>query len=93
MDIKRTVNFAPGTNCSVDRCDNPAEYEVHLYDYYDHLKYEFFEQDFTCPFLCKTHMDENEENSRGEKKPRGYVIYPFTNKNGAQGYSKCLPIS
>ena len=37
-------------------------------------------------------MDENEKKAEGERRPRGYVHYPFTNKLGAQGYSKYNPL-
>lgn len=54
---------------------------------------EFFEQDYTCPFLCSNHMEENEREAEGERAPRGFVGYPFSNKCRAQGYTKYAPIS
>jgi HJR/Mrr/RecB family endonuclease len=87
--------YKPGTSCSVKGCGSPAEFEVYLYDYYP-LPWdnnEFFEQDHTCPFLCHKHMEENEERAKGVRQPRGFVIYPFTNQHGAQGYSKYAPVS
>ncbi|MFD1773015.1 restriction endonuclease [Paenibacillus rhizophilus] len=93
MEMKRTIEYRVGTNCYVDGCENQAEFEVYLYDYYENMNYEFFEQDFTCPFICKRHMKENEVRSQGEKKPRGIVDYPYTNRHGAQGYTKYFPIS
>jgi restriction endonuclease Mrr len=37
-------------------------------------------------------MDINEDEAKGERRPRGIVYYPYTNKNVAQGYSKYNPI-
>ncbi len=78
--------------CSVNGCELKADYEVILYDHYSHSNETFFEQDITCPFICEKHMAENEEQSIGEKRPRGYVQYPFTNKRGAQGYTKYIAL-
>ena len=54
---------------------------------------EFYEQDFTCPFLCVEHMRENEVKANGERRPRGVVHYPFSNQHAAQGYTKYVPVS
>lgn len=86
-------NYEPGRRCSAVDCDHPAEFEVYLYDYYPSENEEFFEQDFTCPFLCCEHMEENERRAKGDKRPRGYVEYPFSNGHGAQGYTKYAPLS
>lgn len=90
----RRYKYEPGTKCSVEDCGQPAEYEVVLYDYYDFFEdpETFYEQDYTCPFLCQQHLDINEKNARGERRPRGMVYYPYTNRHGAQGYSKYNPI-
>ncbi len=91
----RYYPYKPGTSCSVKDCGSPAEFEVYLYDYYP-LPWdddEFFQQDYTCPFLCRKHMEENEERAKGVRQPRGFVTYPFTNQHGAQGYSKYAPLS
>jgi hypothetical protein len=74
--------------CHVENCHNEAVVEVLLYDKYAHNDEEFLERDFTCPFLCLSHQIENERLARGEKRPRGYVRYPYSNKHGAQGYTK-----
>ena len=92
-DPKKWIEYRPGTACSVERCTRPAEYEVYLYDYYPSDDKEWMEQDFTCPFLCETHMLENEDKAEGHRRPRGIVSYPYTNKHVAQGYSKYAPIS
>ena len=91
---KRYQEYTPETRCSVDGCDRPAEYEVYLYDYYPFVEeeHEFFEQDFTCPFLCEQHMRENEERADGIRRPRGVVRYPYSNKHVAQGYTKYAPV-
>ena len=74
-----------------------ALFEVYLYDWYptlsDEPPREFFEQDFTCPYLCRVHANENEWRAQSERVPRGYVRYPFTNQNGARGYTKYAPLS
>lgn len=85
--------FEKGRLCSVVGCGQPAEYELYLYDYYPAKNKEFYEQDFTCPFLCSGHMEENEQNAIGEKRSRGFVDYPFSNRHRAQGYTKYAPLS
>lgn len=87
------IRYEAGLRCSAPECDHLAEYEVYLYDYYPSQDMEFFEQDYTCSFLCTVHMEENERDAKGDRKPRGYVDYPFSNKNHAQGYTKYAPIS
>jgi hypothetical protein len=92
---KRYQEYEAGIQCCVHGCAEPAEYEVYLYDYYPYLRDdpEFFEQDFTCPFLCKAHMEENEAKANGERKPRGFVQYPYSNQRMAQGYTKYVPLA
>jgi hypothetical protein len=92
-NYKKHSEFNKGTRCSVEACDNEAEFEVVLYDYYSLINETYYEQDFTCPFLCSTHLYINEKDAKGERKPRGYVAYPYTNQHHAQGYSKYNPIS
>lgn len=92
---KRHIEYEPGTLCYVDGCENAAEFEAYLYDYYPLLpdNPEFFEQDFTCPFLCRSHMEENEAKAKGIRQPRGNVVYPYTNQHNAQGYTKYSPLA
>lgn len=74
--------------CSV--CGKKADVEVFLYDVYPHqgdAASVFFEQDFTCSHLCFEHMAENENRAKGTRKPRGTVDYPYSNRNGAQGFT------
>jgi len=78
--------------CSVDGCDNDATCEVILFDVYMHNGSVFFERDFTCPYLCSQHVLENEKGAQGERRPRGDVLYPFTNKNNAQGFTIYRPL-
>jgi hypothetical protein len=75
--------------CAVANCKNDAVFEVRLYDIYLYLHTGeiFDEQDFTCPYLCASHMLENEEQAEGVREPRGDVTYPYTNKHDAQGFS------
>lgn len=73
--------------CAVEGCKRRATVEVILYDVYPMERSVFFQQDFTCPYLCDRHMVENETRSEGIRKPRGMVRYPFTNKHWAQGFT------
>ena len=86
------IDYTVGAKCSVQGCENLAEYEVILYDYYDFVNDTFYEQDYTCPFLCQMHLDINEQKAEGERRPRGSVYYPYTNRHVAQGYSKYNPL-
>lgn len=89
---KKYYRYESSTHCSVSGCLRNAEYEVYLYDYYGPNIGEFYEQDFTCPFLCESHMQENEKQAQGDRIPRGSVSYPYTNREDAQGYSKYAPV-
>lgn len=73
--------------CSVEGCNESAAFEVLLYDRYSDGVV-FCEQDFTCPYLCERHQADNEAHAQGERRPRGFVSYPFTNQEGAQGFTK-----
>lgn len=84
------------TKCSVDECANKADYIVFLYDQYNDSS-TFFEQDFTCPFLCEVHLQENERGignaGVGERRfPRSHYHYPHSNRHDAQGYTKYAPL-
>ncbi|WP_165499837.1 restriction endonuclease [Pedobacter frigidisoli] len=37
-------------------------------------------------------MNINEDKAIGIRKPRGLVTYPYSNKDGAQGFSKYMPL-
>lgn len=91
-DYPKYQKFETKTLCSVNDCQNVAEYEVVLYDFYSHLNQTFYEQDLTCPFICEKHLEENEKYAAGKREPRGIVSYPYTNKHKAQGYSKYNPL-
>lgn len=56
--------------CSVEGCGRHADYEVFLYDYYVLLSgdQEFFEQDFTCPFLAHTGHSQTEPHRPNPRK-------------------------
>ncbi|MGQ4288592.1 restriction endonuclease [Bacillus thuringiensis] len=90
--VKKYSHYDETTRCTVDGCENKPDYEVYLYDYYDFMNEEFLEQDYTCPFICEKHMQINERSAVGERKPRRVVRYPYTNKGGAQGYTRYQPI-
>lgn len=55
--------MAETPKCSVENCEEDAIVEVLLYDFYAELPEVHLEQDFTCPFLCPTHMVENEQQA------------------------------
>ena len=78
--------------CNVNSCNAEADYEVILYDIYPDDGEVFFEQDDTCPFICAHHAAENEGQAHGERRPRGVVDYPHTNKHNAQGFSIYKPL-
>lgn len=84
--------YYKGRPCSVAGCTRSAQYEVYLYDFYRQRNEEFFQQDFTCPYLCEEHVRENEARANGIRAPRGWVRYPYSNQNGAQGYTKYSPL-
>ncbi len=74
--------------CAAPECTVPATVEVYLYDVYANSTGEVFSEiDTTCPFLCAEHVKQNENEARGERKPRGVTSYPFSNLNGAQGFT------
>ena len=79
--------------CNIHGCKKPAEYEVILYDVYLYDEHVFFERDFTCPFLCGEHMAENETYAAGTRDPRGYVRYPYSNQEGALGFTIYRPLN
>jgi hypothetical protein len=51
--------------CAVGGCGKQADVEVILYDFYSTGDV-FFEQDFTCPYLCTEHLLENEAEAFSE---------------------------
>lgn len=83
-------------NCHAPNCQEPADVEVILYDVYLELDDQggdvFFERDHTCPFLCNQHMVENEQQASGTREPGGDIKYPFTNQNGARGFTIYRPL-
>jgi hypothetical protein len=94
LNIEETYSVQPAHKCSAPGCQNHADAEVRLYDVYLHADApEVFDQrDSSCPYLCSSHIAENESKSKGERKPRGIVTYPFTNKQGAQGFTIYRPL-
>jgi hypothetical protein len=72
--------------CSVPGCQARPKVEVRLYDVYPDGTI-FNQIDFTAPFLCGDHLSENEAGAKGERRPRGMTNYPFTNKEGALGFT------
>jgi len=78
--------------CSVEGCNEDAYCEVILYDVYMHDGTVHFEQDYTCPYLCKKHLIENEESVSGERKPREISGGKYTNRECAQGFTIYRPL-
>lgn len=78
--------------CGAPSCDDAAAVEVTLYDVYPDGQV-FFEQDYTCPYLCEDHVAENERSVSGERRPRRITVYKYTNQNGAQGFTIYRPIT
>ena len=80
--------------CRAPDCMRIATVEVILYDVYLYGRDAdvFFEQDFTCPFLCSEHVLENEKKMQGTRAPRETTYYPFTNRHGAQGFTIYRPL-
>jgi hypothetical protein len=76
--------------CCAPDCTRDACFIVYLYDiypYYDGNADIFCQRDYTCPYLCDQHMAENEEKARGTREPRGFMQYPYTNRNRANGFT------
>lgn len=92
IDYPKPINYTKETLCSVGGCNKYPYVEVILYDFYEVVHETFYEQDYTCPFLCAEHMQINEDKAIGSRVPRGNVHYPYTNKDGAQGFSKYNPL-
>lgn len=82
-----------GSTCAVSGCSQKAEYEVILYDFYPTDGAVFFEQDFTCPFICRVHAIENEARAKGVRQPRGFVEYPYSNRHRGHGFTIYRPVS
>ena len=79
--------------CSVAGCDTFAPCEVLLYDVYTDIEEVFIERDYTCPFLCRQHMVENELSCQGKREPGGDCAYLFTNQEQARGFTVYKPLS
>jgi hypothetical protein len=73
--------------CAVPGCAEAAVVEVRLYDLYLHPVVVFDEQDYTCPYLCAVHLEQNEEEAKGERTRRAWMQYPYTNRHKAQGFT------
>ena len=83
-----TATVAPAAiQCAVPGCSNPACVEACLVDYYPSNHDVFCEQDSGCGHLCEEHLLKNEQQSRGERMPRGITAYPFTNRGQANGWT------
>lgn len=85
--------------CSVDGCDEDADYEVIFYDVYppfDNVQV-FYEPHESVPYICQGHLNENEagaDNGLGDprlRKYRGRIGYPLT-PSGGQGFVIYRPL-
>ena len=79
--------------CSVPNCSNHAAFEVILYDVYEVPFDVFFEQDYSCPYICSEHAEENEMKSPGPRKYREIRGGFYTNRFGAQGFTIYRPLT
>jgi hypothetical protein len=81
--------------CSVLARNNPATFEVRLYAVYlqGPETIIFDERDFTCPYLCAEHVDENERAAKGKREPLGIVECPFSNLHRAKGFTIYRPLT
>ena len=43
-----------------------------------------FEVDLSCPYLCREHAVDNEEQARGDRGTHARVVYPFS-QGGTSG--------
>jgi hypothetical protein len=78
--------------CSVDGCPNLAAYCVMLYDFEPIGGAIRFEEDPSCPHLCREHAADNEEQARGDRGTHARVVYPYTNQAGEHGVSIYLDL-
>ena len=78
--------------CSVDGCPSLAEYQVMLYDFEPIGGAIRFQEDLSCPYLCREHAAENEAEARGERGTHVRIEYPFTNRGGEHGLSIYLDL-
>ncbi len=85
--------------CSVEGCDRNADYEVIFYDVYLHPSdvTVFHQPHESCPFICHTHMAENERGAptgsgdENLRAYRGHVDYPHARSEG-QGFVIYRPL-
>lgn len=78
--------------CSVDGCPSLADYRVMLYAFDTIGGAIRFEPDLSCPYLCREHAADNEQQARGERGTDARVVYPYTNKGGEHGLSLYLDL-
>jgi len=87
------TTMATTQKCSVPDCGEPAYAEVLLYDVYANDDGEIFtERDYTCPFMCRKHIMENENSCKGVREPRRSCVYPYSNQHKAQGFTIYRPL-
>lgn len=74
--------------CAVEGCEEPAIVEVFLEDIIGFREtFHFFEQDESCPFLCREHLKQNEEESTGWGRSRSYPFSKHGFHSGVEGWS------
>jgi hypothetical protein len=80
--------------CSVARCDAPADYEVQEVRVTPYPDEVLQMRDPVCPYLCEEHMRENEERSTGviTYHSGDKVEYPYTHKRLNSGWSEYEPL-
>jgi hypothetical protein len=78
--------------CSIDGCPSLADYRVMLYAFDPVGGAIRFEPDLSCPYVCREHAADNEQQARGERGTDVRVVYPYTNQGGERGLSIYLDL-
>jgi hypothetical protein len=86
--------------CCAQGCNHEAEFEVIFYDVYLQRSGVriFYEPHESCPYLCQSHLTENELEAKTElsdkslRRYRGSVDYPHAQSDG-QGFCIYRPLT
>ena len=88
---RRAKNGSFIRECAVEGCTSTELFSVWLNDTYRDSNNEiydtFHEQDFTCPFLCKDHMEENKALSVWPHETSTRAKAPYSNRYHARGWT------
>ena len=78
--------------CSVSDCRKVAVCKVFRQDFDIAGGEPICDPDDSCPYLCREHLTENEQQAKGIRNLRGLVTYPHTNKLKLKGVSIYMPL-